>query len=310
LGSQENPREKSNENEDPKIDSRLEKKQQKGIQNGKNKEIFHWSQFLHYQSRGSEMKKAKLQFENPPEQIKKPPSQSKCIRDQVLVDYLPLVVFEARRLRARLPPTVDIDDLISSGTLGLMDAVERFDPARDVKFKTYASFRIRGAMLDFLRENDNYPRSVREFAREMNNAVEVFKKSCGRQPSMSELAALLDRTPEELSKRIANLPTGPALELISETGQEVKPLDEFKVPTGNDTLDNRERREALKEAIERNLNEREKTVLQLYFWDELNLKEIARILGVTESRVSQILTQAKRKMKMKLSRNELFGGAA
>lgn len=256
------------------------------------------------------MKKAKLQFENPPEQIKKPPSQSKSIRDQVLVDYLPLVVFEARRLRERLPPTVDIDDLISSGTLGLMDAVERFDPARDVKFKTFASFRIRGAMLDFLRENDNYPRSVREFAREMNNAVEDFKKSRGRQPSMSELAALLDRTPEELSKRIASLPTGPALELISETGQEVKPLDEFKVPTGNDTLDNRERREALQEAIERNLNEREKTVLQLYFWDELNLKEIARILGVTESRVSQILSHAKRKMKIKLRRNELFGGAA
>jgi len=87
-------------------------------------------------------------------------------------------------------------------------------------------------------------------------------------------------------------------------------LDEFRVPTGNDTLDNRERREALQEAIERNLNDREKTVLQLYFWDELNLKEIARILGVTESRVSQILSQSKRKMKIKLRRNELFGGAA
>ena len=256
------------------------------------------------------MKKAKLQFDNPPEQISKFPARSKTIREQVIIEYLPLVVFEARRLHERLPPVIDIDDLISSGTLGLMDAVERFDPSRDVKFKTYAAFRIRGAMLDYLRENDNYPRSVREFAREIKTVIDAFKNRYGRQPTMAELAQLLNRTPEELSKRISNLPTGPALELVNESGHEVKPLDEFRVPTGNDTLDNRERREALQEAIERNLNDREKTVLQLYFWDELNLKEIARILGVTESRVSQILSQSKRKMKIKLRRNELFGGAA
>ena len=232
------------------------------------------------------------------------------IRDQVLIDNLLLVVFEARRMSERLPPMVDVDDLISCGTIGLMDALRRFDPTREVRFRTYAVHRVRGAMLDFLRANDTYSRTVREFVKEMNQAIEVFTNDKGRPPSFKELAFLLKRSPEELGRKLATLPAGPMLELIKENGQEVAPIDELRVPTGEDVFDVEERRTALIEIINSSLTEREKIVLQFYYWEEMGLREIALILAITESRVSQILTQAKKKMFVKLKKNELFSDAA
>lgn len=236
--------------------------------------------------------------------------QKDPIRDQVLIDYLPLVVFEARRMSERLPPMVDVDDLISCGTIGLMDALRRFDPTREVRFRTYAVHRVRGAMLDFLRANDTYSRTVREFVKKMNQAIEKFTNQKGRQPSFKELAFLLNRSPDELGKKLATLPAGPMLELISENGQEVAPIDELRIPTEEDLFDVEERRTALIEVINSSLTEREKIVLQFYYWEELGLREIALILAITESRVSQILTQARKKMFVKLRSNELFSDAA
>jgi RNA polymerase sigma factor for flagellar operon FliA len=232
------------------------------------------------------------------------------IRDQVLIDYLPLVVFEARRMSERLPPMVDVDDLISCGTIGLMDALRRFDPSRGVKFRTYAVHRVRGAMLDFLRENDIYSRNVREFVRKMNQTIEKFTNEKGCPPSFKELAFLLDLAPDDLGKKLATIPVGPTLELTCVNGHEVSPIDELKVSTGEDVFDVEERRTALIEIINSSLTEREKFVLQFYYWEEMGLREIAIILAITESRVSQILTQAKKKMLVELRNNEIFSGAA
>lgn len=232
--------------------------------------------------------------------------EPKELRDQVLTDYMPLVTFEARRLMERLPPMVDIDDLVSSGTLGLIDALERFDPTREVKFKTYAVFRIRGAMLDFLRSNDDYPRTVRDFARELGRTSDAFRQAHGRSPSLSELAELLNCPLDDLNRKMAHLPSGQKVEIDAASEIEPQSADGIKVAAADEFYSMRERREALVEIISDILNEREKTVLQLYFWEELNLKEIARILEVTESRVSQILSHARRRVKARLKRHDVF----
>jgi len=232
------------------------------------------------------------------------------LRNQVLIDYLPLVVFEARRMAERLPPMVDVDDLVSCGTIGLMDALRRFDPAREVKFRSFAVHRIRGAMLDFLRSNDTHSRPMREFARVLNHTIDVFTKERGRAPSFNELATLLKKTPEALSKKLSSLPAGPVLQLVNDDGEEVIPAEALITETGEEAFDTQQRRAALVEVINNNLNEREKSVLQLYYWEEISLREIAAIFGITDSRVSQILSQAKRKIFAKLKKNELFEGAA
>jgi RNA polymerase sigma factor for flagellar operon FliA len=232
------------------------------------------------------------------------------IRDQVLIDYLPLVVHEARQMAGRLPSSVESDDLVSAGTLGLMNAVERFDPSRDVKFRTYAIFRIRGAMLDFLRSNDVCSRPAREFISTVRRETEKFSKENGRTPSLKELAFILRRSPEYVSKRLGEIPVGQPFELTNSKGEEeysderISDLSEF------DALSRLEMQDALAEVIRGTLNAREQAVLHLYFWQECGLRDIAKHLNVTESRASQLLTQAKKRIAVRLKRHELFCDAA
>jgi len=232
------------------------------------------------------------------------------IRDQVVSDYMPLVVYEARRLHDRLPASVELDDLVSSGTLGLLDAIRRFDVSREVKFKTYAVHRIRGAMLDFLRSDDFYSRSVRDFERTCSRAAEAFTQKNKRPPSLGELAASLDKTADELARKLALMPASFCFESLDETENHPEPTGAFGFTSGENQLLLQQRSGALAEIINKTLSHNEQCVLQLYFWDELRLREIAEVLDLTESRISQILTNARRKIYSKIKYHELFSDVA
>lgn len=233
----------------------------------------------------------------------------RLVRDQVIMDYMPLVVFEARKLFDRLPPIMECDDLISVGVIGLMDAVQRFDPERNVKFKTYAVFRIRGSMLDHLRTNDAYSRSARQLAREIHSVSERFMEAHGRKPAVEEIAHELGRSADNLRKRLSDLPWGTEFETRDFYDDEHEKLRTPAERACDEVYLKQEAHQALAEVIEKTCNPREQTVLQMYYWDELSLVEIAQVLGVTESRVSQILSQAKRRIQTKLNHHELFGAA-
>lgn len=232
------------------------------------------------------------------------------IRDQVVIDYMPLVVHEARLMAERLPSSVECDDLVSAGTLGLMNAVERFDPSRDVKFRSYAVFRIRGAMLDFLRSNDVCTRPAREFVRSVQRESEGFSKVHGRSPSLRELAELLGRSPDDVSKKLGEIPVGQPFELTNSNGEEEYSDEKISDLSELDAISKREIQDALADVIRCSLNPREQMVLHLYFWQECGLRDIAQQLNVSESRASQLLTQAKKRIAVRLRRHELFCDAA
>lgn len=235
---------------------------------------------------------------------------ARLVRDQVVIDYMPLVVHQARLMAERLPSSVESDDLVSAGTLGLLNAIERFDPSRDVKFRSYAVFRIRGAMLDFLRSNDVCTRPAREFVRSVQKVSENFCEANGRSPSLRELAKLLGRTPDDVSKKLGEIPVGQPLELTNVNGEEEYSDTKISDLREYDALSEREMREALADVIRGTLNSREQMVLHLYYWEECGLRDIAQQLNVSESRASQLLTQAKKRISVRLRRHELFCDAA
>jgi RNA polymerase sigma factor for flagellar operon FliA len=201
----------------------------------------------------------------------------KRLRDRLILTYAPLVKYVAGRLGTGLPAHVDEGDLVSYGLLGLMNAIERFDPHRDTKFETYAISRIKGSIIDELRSMDWVPRSVRSRAREFQDSL--------TQISRSSVAAL-----DELWT------------ISSSGGDTVSLIDTLQDPNADDPsteMTRTEVREALAGAIGK-LPDRERTVITLYYYDELTLREIGEVLGVTESRVSQLHTKAILRLKAKL----------
>lgn len=228
------------------------------------------------------------------------------LRDQLIMDYAPLIRFVAQRIATRLPSNIDLDDLISAGVIGLMDAIEKYDPSRDNKFKTYAEFRIRGAILDELRSQDWVPRSVRDKAKKIEKTYTELEQKLGRVVTDEEIAKELDVTLEEYYDMVAKVK---AVNLLS--------IDEMVGPSQNDKkslldclenanaknpfthLKSKGVRELLIKNIEE-LPEKQKLVLSLYYYEDLNLKEIGKILEVTESRVSQLHTQAVEKLRTRL----------
>lgn len=214
-------------------------------------------------------------------------------RDRIIVHYSPLVKFVAGRIGAGLPNSVDPGDLVGAGVFGLMDAVERFDPARGVKFETFAVPRIRGAVFDGLRSLDWVPRSVRSRAREVENAFQRLEGELGRAPSDDELAAHLKLSDADLQKWLASIASttvGP-LDRALVAGSEPRALT-GDVPDSPSALVEENEVKRLVRVELRRLPEREKLVLSLYYDEGLTLAEIGTILGVTESRVSQIHTKA------------------
>lgn len=235
-------------------------------------------------------------------------SRDRQLRDRLILTYAPLVKFVAGRLGSGLPAHVDEGDLVSYGLLGLIGAIERYDPDRDVKFETYAIARIKGSIIDELRAMDWVPRSVRARARDIERAIGELEAQTGRVPSEEEIAAKLGVSQDELGENLLEISRSSIAALdelwtISSTGGDqvalIDTIEDTKGPEPQAALAQTEMREALGEAIAR-LPEREKLVVTLYYYEELTLREIGEVLGVTESRVSQLHTKAILRLKARL----------
>ena len=216
-------------------------------------------------------------------------------RAQVILQYAPLVKRIAYHLMAKLPASVQAEDIIQNGMLGLIDAVTRFEEGLGAQFETYAVQRIRGAMLDGLRDNDWLPRSLRRDMRRIEGAISSLEQRYGRHPTEGELAKALDMPLSEYQKMLQEARGHQLLYLEDFGGEGDEDYLERHVPSSDAdplaSLMDKNMRDVLIRAIE-GLPEREKTVMGLYYEKELNLREIGEILGVTESRVCQLHSQA------------------
>jgi RNA polymerase sigma factor for flagellar operon FliA len=229
-----------------------------------------------------------------------------------VLEHLPFVKWIAYRLAVRLPETLDIQDLISAGTVGLLQALRDFDPARKNRFRTYASIRIRGAMLDAIREQDWLPRSFRDrykrYAQGMNNLANRL----GREPSEEEIRndlGLSQAQYEAFLRRARSLSFLSLEDLHVSNEMAVEVAGKENEPARKNPALSAERSE-LKNLLEKaidSLPERERLIIQLYYYEELNLKEIGKVLGVGESRVCQLQTQALMRLKGKLHKEALDG---
>jgi RNA polymerase sigma factor for flagellar operon FliA len=230
------------------------------------------------------------------------------LRDRLILTYAPLVKYVAGRLGSGLPAHVDEGDLVSYGLLGLIGAIERYEPDRDVKFETYAIARIKGAIIDELRAMDWVPRSVRSRAREIERAISALEAKTGRAPTDQEIAKKVGITVEELDTSLTDISRSSIAALdelwtVSGQGDQIALIDTIEdadAPDPQGTLSQTEMKEAMADAIAR-LPEREKLVVTLYYYEELTLREIGEVLGVTESRVSQLHTKAILRLKARLS---------
>jgi RNA polymerase sigma factor FliA len=235
-------------------------------------------------------------------------TNDKALRDRLILTYAPLVKYVAGRLGSGLPAHVDEGDLVSYGLLGLIGAIERYDPARDIKFETYAISRIKGAIIDELRALDWVPRSVRSRAREIERAIAELEAKLGTAPTDEQIAAKIGISVDELEESLTDISRSSIAALdelwsVSGEGDQVSLMDTIEDTQGirpQEALDETEMREALADAIAR-LPEREKLVVTLYYYEELTLREIGEVLGVTESRVSQLHTKAILRLKARLS---------
>jgi RNA polymerase sigma factor FliA len=240
-------------------------------------------------------------------EIRWPEVMNDVERSALIVEYAPLVKLLANRLAMRVPPSVSLDDLISAGIMGLLDAVDRFDPSRAVQFKTYAEFRIRGAMLDELRNLDWVPRSTRKKIHDMERAVVAVESKTGRPANDHEIAHQMG---VDLDAYYGILNMARGIELLSLDGyikddrNDTESKKSFKnLIQGDDDPSSHvmfsELRSVVAKAI-RALSKKEQMVISLYYYDELTLKEIGNVMGLTESRISQIHTMAVIKLRAKL----------
>ncbi|HET7313968.1 RNA polymerase sigma factor FliA [Salinisphaera sp.] len=216
-------------------------------------------------------------------------------RTQAVHTYLPMIRRHALALQVRLPPSVELDDLIQAGTMGLLDAFDRYESGQGATFATYASQRVRGAMIDELRSRDWLPRSVRRGARELSTAIERLEHRLGRAPREREIAEELDISLDDYHALLNDVNNGLILSYQEHGTPESEPSRlADSVETGGDPFLSTfvdARREDLMDAID-DLPERERMLLGLYYQEDLNLKEIGAVLGVTESRVCQLHSQA------------------
>ncbi|MDW7710284.1 MAG: FliA/WhiG family RNA polymerase sigma factor [Deferrisomatales bacterium] len=220
-------------------------------------------------------------------------------RDELIEEYAPLVKYIAERLSARLPSSIEVEDLINTGVLGLIDAIDKFIAERGVKFKTYAEFRIRGAMLDYLRRQDWAPRSMRRKEKELAGVFRRLEQKLQRQASHEEAAEELGVSMEEFNVLLYKARGLSILSLNrprSDDGDEdAKELGDF-IPdepenSPYELLKKQEVRDLMARQID-GLPEKERLVVSLYYFNELTMKEVGHVLGVTESRVSQLHSSA------------------
>jgi RNA polymerase sigma factor for flagellar operon FliA len=217
-------------------------------------------------------------------------------QERVLLEHLPIVRFLARRIHERLPQHVDIEDLVSAGVVGLMDAFSKFDPAKKVQFRSYAQFRIRGAILDSLRTLDWSPRELRRKGRAVEEAIRVLTARLGHAPDEAEVAAEMALNLEEYQQLLGDLKGLEIGTLHMERNEDSGEEELAYIPSRpeEDPLFRclrGELEERLAEAIQ-NLPDRERLVMSLYYYEEMTMHEIGLALGVVESRVSQVHASA------------------
>ena len=226
-------------------------------------------------------------------------NRSQELREQIIIEYAPLVKLVAGRLNMYLGYNVEYEDLVSYGIFGLIDAIDKFDMTKDVKFETYASLRIRGSILDQIRKMDWIPRTVRQKQRKIDEAIKAVEQRTGKTASDEEIAGELGVTEEELLNWQSQLKVTNVVSLNEYVEQGTEPVMETR---GNshfvqpeEMVEQNELKEMLQKAMEL-LTEKQSKVILLYYYEELTLKEISRILEVSESRVSQLHTKALQKM--------------
>ena len=227
------------------------------------------------------------------------------LREQIIVEYAPLVKLVAGRLSMYLGTNVEYEDLVSYGIFGLIDAIDKFDTEKDVKFETYASLRIRGAILDQIRKMDWIPRTLRQKQKKLEETVRAIEMRTGKNASDEEIAEELGLSKEELLEWKSQLKITNVISLneFLEQGQEpvmdARGNSHFAQP--EDVVGENELKEVLKQALDV-LTEKEKKVILLYYYENLTLKEISKVLEVSESRVSQLHTKALSKMRGKMGK--------
>ncbi len=228
-------------------------------------------------------------------------------KNRLVVEYSPLIKFIAQKIASRLPANIELDDLISSGVIGLMDAIDKWDPTRDNKFKTYAEFRIRGAILDELRAQDWVPRSIRDKAKVLDKAIVQLEAELGRIATDEEISKALNISVDEYHDLINQVRPVSLLSIdeaqaFSNTDKKsiLNLLEGTKLHNPHTQYNLKIVKNYITTAIEE-LPERQRLVLSLYYYEDLNLKEIGKVLRVTESRVSQLHAQAVTRLRNKLS---------
>lgn len=222
------------------------------------------------------------------------------VRDDLIRHYTYLVRCIARKIVGHYEYFSDMEDLVSEGLIALMDSVQKFDISKNVKFETYASIRIRGAMIDYIRRQDCFPRRLKKLAKQLSEADEALCRELGREPTDTELAGYLNVSEDEYGKILAETCTMNMLsfeELIYEKGSENLTLRmSGDSPGPEQAMAEKELQTVLAENISR-LDEKEQLVISLYYREELKIREIAGILGISDSRVSQIHSSALKKLK-------------
>ncbi len=233
---------------------------------------------------------------------KKPTAE---IREQLILAYAQLVKLVAGRLSMYLGHNVEFEDLVSYGIFGLIDAIDKFDPDKNVKFETYASLRIRGTILDYIRKMDWIPRTVRQRQRQIDEAIKQIEMRTGKAASDEEIAAELGLSEEEYCNWQSQLKVTNVISLneFEEQGAGPEPVmdashnSHFARP--EDVVEEAELKQMLIDSLEL-LTEKERRVIELYYYEDLTLKEISRVLEVSESRISQLHTKALVKMRKKM----------
>ena len=227
-------------------------------------------------------------------------------KDEIIIEYAPLIKYIAQKIAARLPANIELDDLISCGVIGLMDAIDKYDHTRDNRFKTYAEFRVRGSILDELRAQDWVPRSVREKAKLLEKTYKKLEVELGRPAKDEEMCAELKCTHEEFYSLLNKSKSVSLLNIDDSTSFSrgdkklmVGLIEKSQIMNPFTMVSHKNLRDKLKEEI-KSLSEKQRLVLSLYYYEDLNLKEIGQILDVTESRVSQLHTQAIMKLRIRL----------
>lgn len=238
--------------------------------------------------------------------------ENQDLRNRLVENYLPLVKYNGERIWARLPEGVELDDLISAGVFGLMDAIDAFDMDRGVKFETYCVPRIRGAMLDELRTMDWVPRLVRSKASKLNEAIKTFEAKHGRQATDAELAEQMQISVPELEKMVLD---ASAVNLISlnkkwyetDSYKDVREIDILEDKKGEDPT-RRIQKTDLMRLVTKGLNRNERLIIILYYYEELTMKEIGATLDLSESRVSQMHSSIVQRLQQQLDiRRHEFG---